>query len=99
MNLWAIILAGGKGTRFGGKKQFLDLFGKPLYKYSLEVLQEFAQGVVLVVPREDVERLKKREKDILVVEGGKERYESSKKGLENLPDGVTHVLIHDAHRV
>ncbi len=98
MNLWAIILAGGRGTRFGEKKQFLNLFGKPLYRYSLEILSEFVQGAILVVPREDVERLRREEDNALVVEGGKERYESSKKGLESLPDGVTHVLIHDASR-
>ncbi len=97
MNIWAIILAGGKGTRFGEKKQFVELLGKPLYRYSLEILNRFVQGTILVVPKEDVKRLKKEE-EALVVEGGEERYESSRRGLESLPKGVTHVLIHDASR-
>ena len=33
-----IILAGGKGTRFGGQKQFLEINGKPLWKHVFDKL-------------------------------------------------------------
>lgn len=38
----AIVLAGGTGTRVGGKipKQFVDVMGKPVLAYTLEVFQK-----------------------------------------------------------
>ncbi len=104
MRIWGIILAGGKGSRFGEKKQFIRLFGKPLYLFSLEVFasEKKIEGLVVVVPGEDRNRVEKQisefPKDIIVVEGGAERWESSKKGVFSVPDSATHVLIHDAAR-
>ena len=40
MNI-AIILAGGSGTRIGAKipKQFIEILGKPILAYTLEIFQ------------------------------------------------------------
>ena len=32
---WAIVLAAGGGTRFGGRKQFADLAGRPMLEHTL----------------------------------------------------------------
>ena len=47
---WAVVVAGGTGTRFGAPKQFSDLGGRPLVAWSLETARQVCQGVVLVVP-------------------------------------------------
>lgn len=68
---YAIILAAGNGTRFGGevKKQFLEFHGKPLWKHLYDTVR-------LVIPQ----------KNIVVVgvdiPGGTTRSGSVKNGLE-----------------
>ncbi|HQG33081.1 MAG TPA: 2-C-methyl-D-erythritol 4-phosphate cytidylyltransferase, partial [Deltaproteobacteria bacterium] len=48
----AIIVAGGSGARFGAKKQFLDLCGRPVLAHAARsFLDHPAVGrVVVVVP-------------------------------------------------
>ena len=45
-DVYAIILAGGSGTRFGGevKKQFLEFHGKPLWRHLYDT-------VISVIPK------------------------------------------------
>ena len=62
-----IILAAGKGERFGGKKQFVKYKGKELYKYSLKVALGCLDEVVVVGVN---------------IKGGKTRQESVLKGLK-----------------
>lgn len=56
MSAHAIVLAAGSGQRFGAKKQFLDLAGKPLVVHSLAIFQQSAliDEVVCVVPKADL---------------------------------------------
>ena len=54
MKAAAVIVAGGRGKRFGTKtpKQFLSLCGKPVFMHSIEAffsVKNFKQ-IVLVVP-------------------------------------------------
>ncbi len=101
MEVWGLILAGGKGKRFGLKKQFIEVKGKPLFLYSLEVFQSHSKvkGNILIVPEEDIEYVRKIVgREVIVVKGGRERFQSSKNGINSLPDSATHVLIHDAAR-
>ena len=102
-----IIVAGGKGTRIGGEelKQFRWVAGKPMLLHSLQTLQarEDVGMVVVVLPFEhigdppawlfqcDTERL-------LLSVGGRERSDSVRNGLEDLPDGMSIVVVHDAAR-
>jgi 2-C-methyl-D-erythritol 4-phosphate cytidylyltransferase len=48
--VWAIVVAGGSGHRFGGPKQFLRLAGRPVAAWSVSAARTVADGVVLVVP-------------------------------------------------
>ncbi len=55
MSTWAIVVAAGKGERFGSMKQLERLGGKTLIEWSLELFSrlvedEMVEGIVLVVP-------------------------------------------------
>lgn len=104
-----VIVAAGQGTRAAGRagelKQFRWVAGKPMLLHSLQAFHARTDVamVVCVVPRQqaadpppwifqcDVERL-------LVTAGGATRGDSVRNGLEDLPAGCAHVLIHDAAR-
>jgi 2-C-methyl-D-erythritol 4-phosphate cytidylyltransferase len=102
-----VIVAGGRGTRTGGAelKQFRWVAGKPMLLHSVQTFMARADvhTVVVVLPRShaadpppwlfqcDVDRL-------LVSVGGRERAESVANGLEDVPEEVRTVLIHDAAR-
>jgi len=104
----AIIVAGGKGLRFGGKirKQYLRLHGRPLLWWSLKAFQQ-APGIgsiVLVVPLDDVSAVRsltgrwKFSKLRRVVPGGKTRQDSVREGLSALDPSIRWVAVHDAVR-
>ena len=101
---FAVIPAAGSGRRFGGKKQFFEIKGKPLIEYPLKVFQksELIHGIILVLPEEDLEfgeKLKEKfPKIVRVVKGGEERQSSVYKGLKSITDPVKEVLIHDGVR-
>ncbi len=102
-----IIVAGGKGARAGGSelKQFRWVAGKPMLLHSLQTFQQRSDVamVVVVLPHEhvgdpppwlfqcDTERL-------LLSVGGRERSDSVRNGLEDLPDDIAIVAVHDAAR-
>ena len=56
----AIILAAGSGSRFGEKKQFKELNGKPIWFYSLNtfIQSESVDELILVIPNDSLETLK-----------------------------------------
>ena len=54
-NVAAIILAGGKGTRFGLKKQFLEINGKPLWKHVFDKINRVIEKESIVVVGVDIE--------------------------------------------
>ena len=105
----AIIPAAGSGKRLDKKqkKQYLEIRDKPLLYYPLEVFHrsEKIDEIVIVVPREDIERTEENivkrydfNKVKCVVEGGAERQDSVKKGFENISDDTDVIVIHDAAR-
>jgi 2-C-methyl-D-erythritol 4-phosphate cytidylyltransferase len=108
MQIHAIILAGGDGNRFGGElpKQFVRLAGDPILLRTLRSLQGTQVGRLVVVshPRwlEETRRLIAEAApglDVIVVEGGATRNESTRNGLAALggaDDDI--VLVHDAVR-
>jgi 2-C-methyl-D-erythritol 4-phosphate cytidylyltransferase len=51
---WAIVVAAGQGTRFGARKQYAALDGRPLVSWALEAARRACAGVVLVLPAEDL---------------------------------------------
>jgi 2-C-methyl-D-erythritol 4-phosphate cytidylyltransferase len=104
-----VIVAGGSGTRAAGEhkelKQFRWVAGKPVLLHSLQTFMARPDVicVVCVLPREyaadpppwifqcDIDRL-------MISTGGRDRTESVRNGLEDLPDEAAIVLIHDAAR-
>jgi 2-C-methyl-D-erythritol 4-phosphate cytidylyltransferase len=102
-----IIVAAGSGNRVGGNelKQFRWVGGKPMLLHSVQTFQQRRDVamVVCVLPKAfvgdpppwlfqcDTDRL-------LISVGGRERTESVANGLEDLPDEVNIVLVHDAAR-
>ena len=102
-----VIVAGGKGSRAGGSelKQFRWVAGKPMLLHSVQTFQEREDValVVVVLPHEhvgdpppwlfqcDTERL-------LLSVGGRERTDSVRNGLEDLPGDISIVVVHDAAR-
>lgn len=106
-NVGAVILAGGKGSRMHSdiQKQYMEVLGKPLIRYSLEVFQNSdVQKVVLVTGAGEEEYVKSQlvaaggfTKVVAVVAGGKERYHSVYEGLKALPE-CDYVLVHDGAR-
>ncbi len=104
---FAIIVAGGKGLRFGSAlpKQFLALKGIPVLFHTLEAFYRYAENIriILVLPADQVptwhELVKKHDyrKPVVVQEGGPTRFQSVRRGLE-LATGEGYVAIHDGVR-
>lgn len=99
-----MVLAGGSGQRFGAEqpKQLLLLAGKPVLHYSLQAFEQSAavtDVVVVAQPaiRAEVERIATGSKVRAVVDGGLQRWESTRQGLAVVPDDAN-VLVHDAAR-
>lgn len=104
----AIVVAGGSGTRFGGKvrKQYLRLGNKPILWWSLQAFEKSPSfvAVVVVVPEVDVERVRRAVKSWrlrkvqMVTAGGATRRESVSNGLRALSPESEYVAVHDAVR-
>lgn len=105
MQVTAVIVAGGRGERFGRKKQFLRLYGKPLLYWSLDTFQKIKEirEIVLVLPQEDLPEKEKIIKEKFnkvkkIVPGGRTRQESVFNGLRVTDDKIPFVAIHDGVR-
>ncbi len=106
MHKYAIIVAGGTGTRMGGElpKQFQLLKGKPVLWYTLKVFTETYDDVqlILVLPENHLEKGEQLVKEfpsyhIHVIVGGDTRFQSVKNGL-NLVKDPSIVFVHDGVR-
>jgi 2-C-methyl-D-erythritol 4-phosphate cytidylyltransferase len=105
----AMIVAGGKGIRFGGQipKQFQTIIGRPLLSWTIRQFEEARtiDEIVVVVPedfllytRENVVNPYSYKKVTHIVVGGKTRQESVKNGLSRIPISTEYVAIHDGAR-
>ncbi|MBX2897774.1 MAG: 2-C-methyl-D-erythritol 4-phosphate cytidylyltransferase [Cyclobacteriaceae bacterium] len=104
---YALIVAGGKGTRIKSKlpKQFLELSGKPILLHTLEAFYRYSKNItiVLVLPEDDFaiwhDICKKHNftKPVVLQKGGETRFQSVKNGLEKI-EGNGLVAIHDGVR-
>jgi 2-C-methyl-D-erythritol 4-phosphate cytidylyltransferase len=107
MKKYAVIVAGGAGTRMGSQvpKQFLLLCGKPVLWYTLNAfLAAFeALQMILVLPEEYMEAGRVLADGlgdggrIRCTVGGETRFHSVRKGLE-LVEGEAVVAVHDGVR-
>lgn len=95
-DVWAIVVAAGNGSRFGGHKQFAILAGKPVLEWSLAVAHACCCGVVLVVPADQVEAWSGAA--TVVVPGAPTRAGSVRAGLSAVPASAQVVVVHDGAR-
>ena len=105
--IWgAVIVAAGRGTRFGRPKQLALLGERPMLAYSIETfaaMPEICELVIVTEPDyiEDVQALALGRVGSLpcsVVAGGPERQDSVRLGLDALGEGCVGVLVHDGAR-
>jgi 2-C-methyl-D-erythritol 4-phosphate cytidylyltransferase len=96
-DVWAIVLGGGSGARFGGAKQFEDLGGLSLLGRSVAAAATVAAGVVVVVP-DGVEPagLPPVDGKLVVAAGGAHRAASVRSGLAEVPADAAVVVVADA---
>jgi 2-C-methyl-D-erythritol 4-phosphate cytidylyltransferase len=102
----AIVVAAGSGSRLGmGSKALVELNGKTVLAWSLELFLQLDEIDQIVVPgpegrleavRREVQALRPR-KPVLICSGGQTRQQSVRAGLGELV-GCDFVLVHDAAR-
>lgn len=108
MKKYAIIVAGGSGTRMGAPipKQYLEIGGQPILMHTLSVFHKTDSSVelILVIPESDFSLwndlcLKFRFRvPHRLVKGGKSRFQSVKNGLDSIAFSEGLVAIHDGVR-
>src|SRR5947209_20315852 len=91
--VWAVVVAAGSGSRYGGPKQFDALRGRRVLDWSVDAARSVADGVVLVTP----DGAPEPGADV-VVTGGATRSESVRAGLAAVPDAADVIVVHDAAR-
>ncbi|WP_210529833.1 bifunctional 2-C-methyl-D-erythritol 4-phosphate cytidylyltransferase/2-C-methyl-D-erythritol 2,4-cyclodiphosphate synthase [Rubellimicrobium arenae] len=101
MRVAGIIVAGGRGTRFGGApKQWRDLAGRSVASRAVEAMSRAGlDPLVLVHHPDDAAEAALAHPGVHLVPGGATRPDSVRAGLEALAgDAPDAVLIHDAAR-
>ena len=106
MYKYAIIVAGGAGTRIGGElpKQFQLLKGRQVLWYTLKAFTDAYEDVqiILVLPGDHMEKGEELTKEfpsqrIRMTSGGQTRFQSVKNGL-GFVDAHSIVFVHDGVR-
>jgi 2-C-methyl-D-erythritol 4-phosphate cytidylyltransferase len=85
---WAIVVAAGRGDRFGGPTQFEVIAGRRVLDWSIDAARAASDGVVVVVPPGHDGG----------VAGGATRSESVRNGLAAVPEDADVIVVHDAAR-
>lgn len=93
MSVWAIVVAGGSGSRFGGLKQRALLAGRPVVDWATAPAADTCDGVVVVLPAGSPEIA-----EGAAVAGGGTRSESVRRGLVAVPPDADVIVVHDAAR-
>ena len=106
--VWAVLVAAGRGERFGGDrpKAFANLAGRPLLAESLGRLDasDWIESIVVVAPQDWEEPVILLAEELgaskvrTAVAGGATRADSVRVGLAEVPEEVAVVLVHDAAR-
>lgn len=104
---YAIIVAGGKGTRMkiSLPKQFLEIQGLPILMHTINAFYRYSEKItiILVLPENDFDtwenlcREYRFRKEVILQKGGDSRFQSVKNGLEKI-EGNGLVAIHDGVR-
>ncbi len=96
MGVWTIVVAAGRGSRFGGAKQYEVVAGRRVLDWALAAARPVSAGIVAVVEAArigDAEPLADT-----VVAGGATRSASVRAGLAAVPESADVVVVHDAAR-
>lgn len=105
--LWgAIVVAAGRGTRFGRPKQLIDIAGAPMLSWSIREFAAMHEVSDIVVVTEDewtravagVATQAGGAKCVAVVPGGATRQASTLAGLRALPERCAGAFVHDGAR-
>ena len=105
----AIIVAAGKGKRFGAEKhkQFLEIAGKPVIIHTLACFEDCSiiDEIILVLPTEEIENFRQiaekfnLKKLVKIISGGGTRFESVCNGLNAVDSQKTEIVaVHDGAR-
>lgn len=107
MTEYALIVAGGKGTRIKSSlpKQFIELLGRPVLMHTIDAFQCYSDTIkiILVLPEDDFSTWRllcekhNFTKAVTLQKGGDTRFQSVKNGLD-LIEGEGLVAIHDGVR-
>ena len=97
-DVWAIVVAGGSGSRFGDPlpKQFLELAGLRLIDWALAAAGAACDGLVAVLPAAHLDIT--LTPGVAAVPGGPSRSASVRAGLGAVPDDASVIVVHDAAR-
>lgn len=106
MQKYAIIVAGGSGTRMKSElpKQFIKLAGKPILMYTLEAFHFDDIQIILVLPESQIPYWKELVDEHQfkiphnIIAGGEQRFHSVKNGLSSIKADDGLVAIHDGVR-
>ncbi|WP_421826610.1 2-C-methyl-D-erythritol 4-phosphate cytidylyltransferase [Larkinella sp.] len=107
-NLYVIIVAGGSGSRMGVNtpKQFLSIGGLPILMHTIRRFRFYSSDlqILVVLPTEQIPvwealcRQYQFDEPVLVIPGGKTRFQSVRNGLESIRAADGLVAVHDGVR-
>lgn len=97
-SVWTIVVAAGSGSRFGARKQFLDLGGRSVIDRTVATAAAHSDGVVVVLPADALDGDRALDAEVVVVAGGDSRSASVRNGLAAVPADCGIVLVHDGAR-
>lgn len=108
MNRYAVIVAGGTGSRFGSTlpKQFVPLNGEPVLMHSVRTFHAYdpTMEIIVVLPNEyqtlwnDICKQYQFTIPHRIVVGGENRFESVKNALYSIKETEGFVAVHDGAR-
>ncbi|MCE7066187.1 2-C-methyl-D-erythritol 4-phosphate cytidylyltransferase [Dyadobacter sp. CY326] len=108
MQEYAIIVAGGSGTRMNSDvpKQFLPVNGLPILMHTISAFRRYSTDlkIILVLPQEQFDywiALCEKyafQQMFALVSGGKTRFDSVKNGLKSIKSNAGLVAVHDGVR-
>jgi 2-C-methyl-D-erythritol 4-phosphate cytidylyltransferase len=106
MNWAAVVVAAGRGTRFGRPKQLLELAGLPMVGWSMRTFAQMPEvcELVIVTEPESIEAMRRLAervaggRDVRVFAGGASRQASCYAGLQRVSLACEAAFVHDGAR-
>lgn len=100
MKWGAVIVAAGRGTRFGRPKQLIDIAGSPMLLWSVRAFAPMPEvtDIIVVTERDWLGEVAAVVSDWAVIPGGATRQASVYEGVKAVPARCDAVLVHDGAR-